>query len=219
MSILRAMAPVLVLRSLGAAHDHDAARDVLQADGRLHLVDVLPALAAGAHRRDLHVFFLDLDVDLVLDVGGHLDGGEGRLPARVRVERGDAHQAVHAVLAPQVAERVVARDAEARAVDPGLVALLVVDDLGLEAAALAPAQVHAQEHLRPVLRVVAARARVDADDGVRVVDGAREHPGELGVAHPRVERRELRRRPRRSSPRRSRRRRARAGRSRRRCRG
>ena len=106
----------------------------------------------------------------------------------------DAHEAVHAVLAPQVAERVVARDAEARAVDARLVALLVVDDLGLVAAPLAPAQVHAQEHLRPVLRVVAARAGVDADDGVRVVDRAREHPRELGVAHPRVERRELRRR-------------------------
>ena len=74
----------------------------------------------------------------------------------------DADEPVHAVLAAQVPEGVVARDAEAHAVDPGLVALLVVDDLGLVAAALAPAQVHAEQHLRPVLRVGAAGARVDA---------------------------------------------------------
>ena len=40
----------------------------------------------------------------------------------------------------------------------------------LESAALGPAQVHAQQHLGPVLRVGAALARVDRDDGVaRVV--------------------------------------------------
>ena len=84
------------------------ARDVPHPHGGLDLVDVLPALAAGAHRRRLEVLVLHDDVDLVLDVGRDLDRGEGRLPARVRVERRDAHEAVNAVLAAEVAEGVVA---------------------------------------------------------------------------------------------------------------
>ena len=39
-----------------------------------------------------------------------------------------------------------------------------VDDLGLEARALRPAQVHAHEHLRPVLRLGAAGAGMDGED-------------------------------------------------------
>ena len=55
------------------------------------------------------------------------------------------------------------------------------------------------QHLRPVLRVGAAGARVDAEDGVGVIDLAREHAAELGRAEPLLERRaaarRLRRRP------------------------
>ena len=44
--------------------------------------------------------------------GVDLDGGERRLAARVRVERRDADEAMNAVLAPQVAEGVIAFDRE-----------------------------------------------------------------------------------------------------------
>ena len=54
-----------------------------------------------------------------------------------------------------------------------------VEHLGAEAAALGPAQVHAQQHLRPVLRLGAAGARVDGEDGVAVVVLAAEHQLEL----------------------------------------
>ena len=78
-------------------------------------------------------------------------------------------------------------NAEARAVDPSLVALLVVDQLGLVAAPLAPAQVHADSIYAQSLRVVAALSRVDADDRARVVHGPREHARDLGVAKPGVD--------------------------------
>ena len=64
---------------------------------------------------------------------------------------------------------------------PGLFARHQVDDLGLETALLAPAQVHAQQHLRPVLRFGAASAGVDGDDGVAVVVRAGERQLELKV--------------------------------------
>src|SRR5262249_37533539 len=51
--------------------------------------------------------------------------------------------------------------------------------LRAEAPALAPAEVHAEQHLRPVLRLEAARAGVDLDDRVPRVVLAAEQLGEL----------------------------------------
>ena len=68
--------------------------------------------------------------------------------------------------ASQQAVGVVAGHGERRALDARLVAGLQVDHVALEAAALGPAQVHAQQHLGPVLRLGAAGARVDGHDGV-----------------------------------------------------
>jgi hypothetical protein len=62
---------------------------------------------------------------------------------------------------------------------PGLVAGLDVEHLGGVVVRLAPAQVHAQEHLGPVGGVGAARARVDRDDRRPGVVFAAEQPLEL----------------------------------------
>ena len=97
---------------------------------------------------------------------------------------------------------VVAGHRERRALDAGLVARLQVDDLAPEAAALRPAQVHAQQHLGPVLRLGAAGARMDRDDRVLAIELARQHRPDLGglhVARVGVERR-ARDRPRRPRP-------------------
>jgi hypothetical protein len=68
---------------------------------------------------------------------------------------------------------------------------LVVDHLGLVALLFAPAQVHAHEHLGPVLGLGAARTRVDGDDGVVAVSFAGEHAHELELAHAAHERGDL----------------------------
>ena len=52
---------------------------------------------------------------------------------------------------------------------PALLALQLVDDLGLEAMTLGPPEVHPQQHLGPVGRLGAAGARADGDDGVGLV--------------------------------------------------
>ena len=89
-------------------------------------------------------------------------------------------QPMHAGFGSQQPERVVAGDGDRGALDAGLVAVLVVDDLALEAAALAPLQVHLEQHRRPVLRLGAAGARMDRDDGVAAVVLAAQHLPRLG---------------------------------------
>ena len=75
---------------------------------------------------------------------------------------------------------------------PGLLTLLHLVDLDVEALRLGPARVHAQQHLRPVLRVGAARAGVDLADRVALVVLAAEQRAQLEP----VERRAQPRRPR-----------------------
>jgi len=76
--------------------------------------------------------------------------------------------------------------------DARLLALGGVDDLGLEAAPLAPADVHPGQHLRPVLGVDAALAAVDDDDRVGPVVGPAERGLQLELADGGGERRRLR---------------------------
>ena len=63
---------------------------------------------------------------------------------------------------------------EANGLQPRLLPRARLDELGLEPAALGPAQVHPDEHLGPVLRVGPAFAGVDGDERVAGVVLARE---------------------------------------------
>ena len=72
----------------------------------------------------------------------------------------------------------------------GLRARRDFEDLRGEAAPLRPAQVHAQEHVGPVLRVGTAGPGVHRADRVAVVVLAREQREQLEIAEPRRERRE-----------------------------
>ena len=62
---------------------------------------------------------------------------------------------------------------------PGLLPRLILHDLGLVAAPVAPAQVHAQQHLGPVLGLGAAGSGMKGDDGVPAVVGAAEELAQL----------------------------------------
>ncbi len=86
---------------------------------------------------------------------------------------------MHAVLRAQIAERPVAGDGERHALDARLFARLLIEDLDGVAVPLAPTQVHAEQHLGPVLRVDAAGAGVDRDQRVLAIVVARQHAGTL----------------------------------------
>jgi hypothetical protein len=101
---------------------------------------------------------------------------------------------------------VLAASREGRGLQPRLLSRARLEQLGLEAPVLGPAQVHAEQDLGPVLRVGAARAGVDRDDRIAPVVLAgeervllealelgaqgRERRGDL-VSHVAVHRREL----------------------------
>ncbi len=135
----------------------------------LVLLTCCPPAPLRAIGVDAQVVVVDLDLDVVAHQRRGVDGDEAGVAAVGRVERAHAHQPVHAALRLDEPVDVLALDGQRGALEPRLVAFLRVVDLDLEAAALEPAQVHAQQHLGPVLRLRAAGAGVDGDDGAALV--------------------------------------------------
>src|SRR5207237_6975116 len=82
-------------------------------------------------------------------------------------------------LAPEKAVGILALDLDGRRLDPRLVAGEEIHDLRLAARALAPAEIHPEEHLRPVLRLRSASTGMDREDRRFRVVGARHHDLQL----------------------------------------
>ena len=76
---------------------------------------------------------------------------------------------MHAALGAKPAVGPAAVDAERHALEAGLLALRLVEDLRGEVVSLGPAEEHAEEHLRPVGRLRPAGTRADRDQRAALV--------------------------------------------------
>src|ERR1019366_7471832 len=128
--------------------DDEIKIDIQEKDLR---IDTFRAGAAGPECIDAQVLFLDIDLDFVVHLREDEDAGEGGVTARVGVEGRDAHQAVDADFGLQQAVGVLAVDLEGGALDARSFAFQAVGHDGGEALALGPPQVHAEQHLGPIL--------------------------------------------------------------------
>ena len=126
-------------------------------------------MAAGAVHVDAQVVGLDRHLGRVVDLGQHFDQRKRCLAGIAGIERRQPDQAMHAGLGLGKAIRILAAQLDRRAFDTGLIALALVEQRNLEAAALSPAHVHAQHQLGPVLGVGAAHAGLDRQKRIAVV--------------------------------------------------
>jgi hypothetical protein len=174
---------VLVLRALVLTGDDDAGGQMGESDGRVGLVHVLAAGTARAIRVDAQVLVADADLDVLLDVGHHEHRRERRLTACVGVERRDAHQAVHAGLRLRVAVGVRSLQADRRALDAGALPRLLLEQLGLEPAALRPAQVNLDDGVTGIVLAAEELLQLERIEALRDgVDRGTQLPQRLGVA-------------------------------------
>ena len=148
--------------------DHPGGK-VRDAHGRIGDVHVLAAAARRAVGVDAKVLGADFHLNPVVYFRADEDGSERGMAAGGGVERRDAHQAVNADLRPQQPIGLLARHGKGGRLQPGFLARLIFVHGGLAAVRLSPAQVHAQQHLGPVLRFRAACAGVNGDNGVQAV--------------------------------------------------
>jgi hypothetical protein len=159
----------------------------VMADRGVRLVDVLPPRTGRAERVHAKVVVADLDLDVVVHDRIDEHARERGMPTRLRVEGGDSHQTVNALLRLQVAVSRLALDLERRAFDAGFLPRLHVEHVHLEAVPLRPARVHAREHLGPILRLRAARAGVDREQRIAVILLPLEHRAQLELLESRLD--------------------------------
>ncbi len=146
------------MAALVLALHHDIGREVRDSDRGGRLVDVLPALPRSPVHIDSQIVVVDLDFDVLIHHRVHEHRRERRVAPRLRVERGNAHQAVHALFGLEQPVRVLPADLDFRGLDTGFLALQQVEDLDLETVALRPARIHPHQHFGPVLGLGTARA-------------------------------------------------------------
>src|SRR5205085_2184764 len=151
------------------AANHDAARDVRDAHGGLHFVDVLASFAAGTERVNLQVFGTNVDFDFVIDFGNHEDGGKGGVATRRVIERRNPYQTMNTGFASEQPISVFAGEFNGRRLDAGFFSGHFVEHRSADGFSFSPTQVHAHEHRSPVLRLRAARAGLDGHDGVEMI--------------------------------------------------
>ena len=90
---------------------------------------------------------------------------------------------MHTGVCREQSVRELARHEHGCALQSRFLAWLIVDDLAPESAAFGPAEIHAQQHLRPVLRLGASRAWMDRQNRVLAVVLAAEHLLDLAGLH------------------------------------
>src|SRR5438876_5998728 len=117
-----------MLAAFAAAFGGNTGRFVDVTDAALGLVLVLATRPAAAEGLAFQLVGADLDLDVAVDFGHDIHGGERRLPASVGVERADADQPMDARFALQMAVGVVANDAQGRAADTRFLIAQLIDE-------------------------------------------------------------------------------------------
>ena len=139
-------------------------------------------LATGAGGTvDLHfdIRRVDLDFNVVIQLGHHFQAGKAGLPTGVGVKGADAHQTVYTVLTLEHAIGIGALDHHGSGLDAGLVAVQHIQHFHGVAVGLGPAGVHTVEHFGPVLGLGTTGAGVEGQNGVVVIVFSVEHRHEL----------------------------------------
>ena len=168
-----------VLGALVLAADHGVGGDVGDPHRRVGGVHVLATGTGGAVGVGAQIGRIDVDLDVVVDFRRGEHRGERGVATVAGVERTLAHQTVHADFGAQPAEGVLALDMHGGALDAGDFASGQFHDGGFETVLVGPAQVHAQQHVGPVLGLGAAGTGLDVEVGVVGVHLAAEHAAEL----------------------------------------
>src|SRR5690606_16349200 len=149
------------LGALVLAADHSIGRHVGNTYRRIRGVDVLTTGSGGAVGVDTQIRRVDLDLDVVIDFGRDEHGGKGGVAAVAGVVRALAHQPVHTDLGTQPAVGVFTLDVDGGALDARNFTGSQFHDGRFKAVMIGPAQIHAQQHVGPVLGFGATGARLN----------------------------------------------------------
>ena len=90
---------------------------------------------------------------------------------------------MHTCFSAQPPIRIVTCEAHRGALDARYFTRALIDHFGAKPARVAPLEIHAQQHLRPVLSFRASRARLYVEKRIVRIHRARKHASEFELAH------------------------------------
>src|SRR5688500_3055586 len=158
-----------MLRTLVLTRDYDSRRKVRDAHGGVGGVDVLAAGARRAISIDSQVFVLNVDFDVFVDLGIDKQGSERCMSPRRLVKGRDPDQPVNAGFGSEQPVGILTFNSERHAFQPSFLAWLILENFSFEFSLFSPLEIHAQEHLGPILRLRTTRARMNRANGIAAI--------------------------------------------------
>ena len=138
-------------------------------DCALGFIDVLTARARRAVGIDFQVFFVDYDIDIVVDFRHNFKGSKARMAAFIRIEGRYSDQSVDAHFGFEVAVSVFSLNCKSNGFYTGFFSVEQIHKTDLVASSFGVARIHSVKHTHPILRFGSARARVKGKDCVIAV--------------------------------------------------
>ena len=139
------------------------------ADCGRSLIDVLSSGSAGTVRVNAQILVTDFDIQVFLYVRHHITGYKGGLALSCRIKGRNAHQAVHALLRFQITIGILAIDLKGYRLNPGLIAIQIIQYLYCVSFFIRPAAEHTVEHSGPVAGLRPSRSCMERDDGIVLI--------------------------------------------------
>ena len=155
---------------------------ITKTHSRLHLINILTTCTTRAEGIPRHSCWVYIHLDGFIYQRRHEYRSKACHSLTLSIERRNAHQTMHTILALQESVGIFATfNLHGNALDTCFVTLLKVRDSNLISMSLSPAHIHTHKHLRPVLTLGATSSRVDFQHTVHRVFFLTEHVHQFQV--------------------------------------
>ena len=158
---------------------------------RIGRIDVLPPRARRTVGIHPQVGRVDIDLDVVINLGGDKNRSKRGVTAPTAIKRRLSYEAMHPCLGAQPSEGVLPFKLHRRTLQAGHLTSRRLDQRRLEPLVFTPSQIHSQQHLSPILRLGASRAGLNIQISIILVRLAREHSSEFQFFQRTFERRQI----------------------------
>ena len=175
-----------MLRPLTLTLHHNTTGLMGQTHRRIRLINMLTTSTRSPVSISTHIRRINLNINIVINLRRHIDRRKRRMATIARIKRRLAHQAVHTNLRAQPAKSILARHLHSGTLNTSHITSRALHQLRLKTLIVSPAQIHTQQHLRPVLRLSAARARLNIQVGIVRIHLTAKHTAKLQLSQLRL---------------------------------
>src|SRR6185503_15870503 len=148
------------------AGDYNSGRHVCNAHCGIGSVDMLAAGTCCSIGIDTEIFVLNIDLDVFIDFWINKQGSERGVAPGSLIKGRDPHKPVNTSFSSKQPVGILAFNSKSNALQSSFLAWLIFENLGLEFPLFSPLEIHAQQHLSPILRFGSSCARMNSANSI-----------------------------------------------------